>query len=85
MRALKIISPRRAQEILRRNADWIDEVCIRYSVPNAAEEMTGRIDFASFSERELKLVFTRYNADVKYITSYGEQAYAYYLGFGGSK
>lgn len=47
----------------------------------AAEEMVGRTDFDSFTAEELKLVFTRYNADVKYITPYGEQVYEYYLQF----
>ena len=44
-----------------------------------AEEMTGRVDFASYSPNELKLVFTRYNADVSRITPYGEKAYERYL------
>ena len=47
----------------------------------AADEMVGRLDFETFSPEELKLVFTRYNADVKYITPYGERAYEYYLAF----
>ena len=47
----------------------------------AADEMVGRIDFDSFSPEELKLVLTRYNADVDYITPYGEQAYEYHLRF----
>ena len=45
----------------------------------AAKEMTGRIDFASFSEDELKLVLTRYNANTDHITAYGEEAYGHYL------
>ena len=45
----------------------------------AAEEMTGRIDFGGYTAEELKLVLTRYNADVKYITKYGEAAYQHYL------
>lgn len=46
----------------------------------AAEEMTGRIEFASYSEKELKLILTRYNADVRHITPYGEAVYALYTG-----
>ena len=42
----------------------------------AAEEMTGHTDFAAFSEEELKLVLTRYNADIRQVTKYGEAAYA---------
>lgn len=44
----------------------------------SAEEMVGRTDFESFGAEELKLVFTRYNANVKHVTSYGEQAYHHY-------
>lgn len=51
----------------------------------AAEEMTGRTDFAGFSEQELKLVLTRYNANVRSVTPYGERAYAHYLRYGGGK
>ena len=47
----------------------------------AADEMTGRIDFTSFSDDELKLVLTRYNADVKHVTPYGEQAFELYKAF----
>lgn len=48
---------------------------------SAAQEMTGRMDCHAFSPEETKLCFTRYNADVKHITGYGEQAYQYYLIF----
>ncbi len=43
-----------------------------------ADEMTGRSDFSSFSEEELKLVLTRYNANVRHITAYGEETYRLY-------
>ena len=46
---------------------------------SAAEEMTGRIDFSSYSEEELKLILTRYNANTHKITKYGEEAYSHYL------
>ena len=46
-----------------------------------AEEMTGRTDFGSFSDEELKLVLSRYNADVKHVTAYGEQAFEHYMRF----
>lgn len=42
---------------------------------SAAEEMTGRIDFSGYSAEELKLIFTRYNANVSHITAYGEAVY----------
>ena len=46
---------------------------------SAAEEMTGRIDFAGYSPEDLKLVLTRYNADVRHVTPYGEEVYAHVL------
>ena len=47
----------------------------------AGEEMTGRVDFAHYTESELMLVFTRYNANVRHITDYGRQAYRHYTAF----
>lgn len=44
-----------------------------------AHEMTGCLDFDSFSAVNLKLIFTRYNQDIRSITAYGETAYRYYL------
>lgn len=46
---------------------------------SAAEEMTGRIDFSTYSEHELKLILTRYNADTRQVTPYGEAAYRHAL------
>ena len=43
-----------------------------------AEEMTGRTDLSSFSDEELKLTFTRYNANTRQITPYGEDAFRHY-------
>ena len=42
---------------------------------SAGEEMTGRLDFPGYTPEELKLVLTRYNANTKQITPYGEAAY----------
>ena len=50
----------------------------------AAEEMTGRIDFPNYTEEELKRILTRYNANVRRITPYGEAAFRHYLAFGGT-
>ncbi|MBR1845750.1 MAG: hypothetical protein IJ792_04040 [Oscillospiraceae bacterium] len=50
---------------------------------SAAEEMNGHVDFDRYSEEEIKRTFTRYNANVRYITKYGEEAYRYYLGYSG--
>ena len=44
----------------------------------AAEEMVGRTDFENFDADQLKLVFTRYNANTHQVTPYGEQAYRHY-------
>jgi hypothetical protein len=44
----------------------------------AAHEVIGHVDFDRMSDEELKLVMTRYNADVRHVTSYGEQAFATY-------
>lgn len=46
---------------------------------SAAEEMTGRIDFASYTPEELKLIFTRYNGNFRDVSPYGEAAYRHYL------
>ena len=41
--------------------------------------MTGRIDFEHYTPEEMKLIFTRYNGNLKQISPYGEKAYQYYL------
>ena len=51
----------------------------------AAEEMTGRLDYASYSPEELKLIFTRYNADTHRVTPYGEAVYKWYCEFAGKE
>lgn len=63
---------------LRSNKETNMEVAV-LNMLCAAEEMTGRIDFSTYSEEELKLVLTRYNADTDHITRYGEEAYRHYL------
>lgn len=57
--------------------------CVALCLLYAAEEMTGRTDFASFSPEDLQLVFTRYNASTKKITPYGLAAYNSYQTFQG--
>ena len=42
--------------------------------------MTGRIEFDGYSPEEIKLIFSRYNGNVRHITAYGEKAYAYFVG-----
>ena len=48
---------------------------------SAAEEMTGRIDFPSYSPEEIQLIFTRYNANARSVTAYGREVYQIYLSF----
>ena len=45
----------------------------------ATDEMTGRIDFGNYSDEELKHILTRYNADTRNITPYGEEAFENYI------
>ena len=52
---------------------------------SAAEEMTGRIAFSSYSPAEIQLIFTRYNANSRTVTAYGRETYQYYLAFSGKK
>ena len=53
--------------------------CSALNLLFAAWEMNGRITFENFSPDELKGIFTRYNANVRQITPYGEITYQYYL------
>ena len=50
------------------------EVCA-INLRLCAQEMTGRTDFSSFSDEETKLALTRYNANVRHVTAYGEDAF----------
>ena len=43
-----------------------------------ADEMVGRLDFDTFSDDEIKLVLSRYNANTNQVTLYGEQAFQHY-------
>ena len=46
---------------------------------SAAEEKTGRIDFASYGPEDLQRILTRYNGTSPAISAYGKAAYADYL------
>lgn len=46
---------------------------------SAAEEKTGRIDFASYGPEELQRILTRYNGTSPTISAYGKAAYGDYL------
>ncbi|MBQ2658224.1 MAG: hypothetical protein IJF87_06620 [Erysipelotrichaceae bacterium] len=63
---------------LHRNPETNIEIAA-LNILSAAREKTGRLDFTTFSEDELKLVLTRYNANTDHITKYGEEAYGHYL------
>ena len=66
----------------RLNRDQVFNLsCSALNLLHCAWQMTGRLAFGSYSPQELKLIFTRYNADVKQVTQYGEAAYAWYLRF----
>lgn len=66
----------------RLNRDQVFNLsCSALNLLHCAWQMTGRLAFGSYSPQELKLIFTRYNADVKQVTAYGEEAYAWYLRF----
>ena len=53
--------------------------CSALNLVFAAYQMTGRIGFGEYTPEEIKLIFSRYNGNVRHITAYGEKAYAYYL------
>ena len=58
------------------------EFNLKLSVLNmvsGASETVGRTDFSTFSAEEYKLAFSRYNANVKKITAYGEEVYGYFM------
>ena len=50
---------------------------------SCAEEMTGRIDFAHYTEEKWKLLFTRYNQNTRKVTPYGEETYRYFMQYKG--
>jgi len=53
--------------------------CAALNIVHAAFQMTGRTDFDSFSDDEIKMVLSRYNGNAQRISAYGEQAFQYYL------
>ena len=63
----------------------INLICTALNLLYAAWEMTGKTDFENLTPEETKLVFTRYNADVRHITLYGEIAYRYYMHYLGNQ
>ena len=46
---------------------------------SAGEEMNTHTDFARYTPEEFQHMFTRYNANTRKITPYGEEVYRYYL------
>ena len=53
--------------------------CAALNIIHAAFEMTGRIDFKDYNEREIKMILSRYNGNAQAISPYGEKAYQLYL------
>ena len=49
----------------------------------AAEEAAGETDFTCLSAEEIKRAFSRYNANTRSVTPYGEEVWEYYLKYGG--
>ena len=56
-------------------------ICCALNLYHCADQMTGNTDFYAFTSDEIKLIFSRYNGNVKTITAYGEKAYQYYQEF----
>jgi hypothetical protein len=78
------LSPTRPEDLmrvwLRLNRDPVFNLnCSALNLLHAAFQMTGRIDFEHFTDEEMKMIFTRYNGNVKQISAYGEKAFQYYL------
>lgn len=55
--------------------------CAVLNIIHAAFQMTGRVDFDSYDEEEIKMILTRYNGNAQKISEYGEKAYRYYMDF----
>ena len=47
----------------------------------AADEMNGTTDFSRYTPLQWQLTFSRYNADTRRITRYGQQAYSGYQSY----
>ena len=80
-RVLSPDSPSDRAEIWRKlhSDHTFNLICTALNLIYAAWEMTGKTDFETLTPEEIKLVFTRYNADVRHVTLYGEITYRYYL------
>ena len=80
-RSLSVDSPADRWEVWSRLHKEVafNLTCSALNVILSAWEMTGKTDFTLFTPEDIKLTFTRYNADVRQITPYGEEAYQSYL------
>lgn len=77
------LSPARPDDLrrvwLRLNRDPVFNLrCSALNLLHAAFQMTGRVDFEHYTDEEMKMIFTRYNGNVKKISAYGEKAFQYY-------
>ena len=86
-RVLSPDSPSDRAEIWRKlhNDQTFNLICTALNLIYAAWEMTGKTNFENLTPEEIKLVFTRYNADVRQITLYGEITYRYYMHYLGNQ
>ena len=55
--------------------------CCALNLLFCAYQMTGKIDFTDYSDNDIKLIFSRYNGNVKKITAYGEKAFLFFREF----
>ena len=60
---------------------FFNVLCAALTLLAAADEMNGTIDFSRYTPRQWQLTFSRYNANTRQITRYGQQAYTGYQSF----
>ena len=79
----KDLSSRNAEDVrrmwlkLHQDPEFNLRLAVLYML-SAAYEVTGSMDFETFSEDDLMRVFSRYNANTREITAYGEEVFGYY-------
>ncbi len=56
-------------------------LCAALTLIAAADEMNGTTDFSRYTPLQWQLTFSRYNADTRRITRYGQQAYSGYQSY----
>ena len=76
-------NPEDLQRVWKRlNGDLVFNLsCSALNLLFCAFQMTGKVDFANYSEEEIQMILSRYNGTAERISPYGKQAYRYYLDF----